>query len=78
MSPDALKALEELTKALEAGDYNAAPSGGSGGWYTEYETWRIDDGDEPKKDDKYPHKCPKCGGPAFIGFSHVDCKNKCK
>ena len=26
----------------------------------------------------YPHKCPNCNGPAFIGLSKVDCKNKCK
>lgn len=75
ISKDTLKAIEELTKALEAGNYKAAP-----GYYTEYESWRPDDKEEPKpkKDEKYPHKCPKCGGPAYIGFSDVDCKNKCK
>jgi intein-encoded DNA endonuclease-like protein len=26
---------------------------------------------------EYPHICPKCKGPAYIGISHVDCKNNC-
>ena len=25
--------------------------------------------------DKYPHKCPKCGSPAYIGLNSVDCSN---
>ncbi len=31
----------------------------------------------PKTDNRYPHKCTFCGGPAYIGFSSLDCKNKC-
>ncbi len=23
----------------------------------------------------YPHKCPKCGSSAYIGFSKIDCSN---
>lgn len=34
--------------------------------------------EKSRKDEKYPHKCPKCGGPAYVGFSSVDCKNKCR
>lgn len=26
----------------------------------------------------YPHKCPQCGGPAYIGAFKVDCKGGCK
>jgi hypothetical protein len=27
---------------------------------------------------KYPHKCPYCGGPAYLGLANVDCMNNCK
>lgn len=27
--------------------------------------------------EKYPHICPKCKGPAFIGFNQIDCKRNC-
>jgi len=26
----------------------------------------------------YPHKCPKCNGPAYIGFNSIDCSKGCK
>lgn len=26
----------------------------------------------------YPHKCPRCGGPAYESFRTVDCKRGCK
>jgi len=26
----------------------------------------------------YPHKCPSCGEPAYIGFNSIDCSGKCK
>ena len=26
----------------------------------------------------YPHTCPNCKGPAYVGFSSVDCMAKCK
>lgn len=25
----------------------------------------------------YPHQCPKCGGPAYVGLTSVDCLKKC-
>ena len=25
----------------------------------------------------YPHVCPRCNGPAYIGLLSIDCKNKC-
>lgn len=25
----------------------------------------------------FPHKCPRCGAPAYIGFKDVDCSAKC-
>lgn len=30
-------------------------------------------------DPHYPHKCPRCGGPAYygLGYFKTDCKNKC-
>lgn len=31
---------------------------------------------EPKDRD-YPHVCPKCKGPAYIGFSNITCKANC-
>ena len=27
--------------------------------------------------DRYPHKCPKCGGPAYVGAMSVDCESLC-
>jgi hypothetical protein len=27
---------------------------------------------------KYPHKCPRCSNPAYIGFSVIDCSSNCK
>jgi len=27
--------------------------------------------------DKYPHKCPRCGSPAYLGFSSVECSMGC-
>lgn len=33
---------------------------------------------EQKKDPKYPHICPSCKGPAFIGLNQIDCKKGCK
>jgi RecJ-like exonuclease len=24
--------------------------------------------------DEYPHKCPRCGGEAYVGFSTIECK----
>jgi hypothetical protein len=32
----------------------------------------------PAKDDRFPHVCPRCGGPAYIGALDVDCKTRCK
>lgn len=26
---------------------------------------------------EFPHKCPRCGKPAYIGFKDVDCSAKC-
>lgn len=31
-----------------------------------------------KADDRFPHKCPYCGGSAYIGFNSLDCKGKCR
>lgn len=29
------------------------------------------------KDPNYPHTCPKCKGPAYIGLNTIDCKKNC-
>lgn len=29
-------------------------------------------------ENRYPKKCPKCSGPAYIGFLTVDCSRGCK
>lgn len=26
---------------------------------------------------KYPHRCPCCGGAAYVGFEAIDCLSKC-
>ena len=26
----------------------------------------------------YPHTCPNCKSPAYIGFNSIDCSNNCK
>lgn len=65
----ALEQLEELVKALNASPY----PGDQIGWQ-----WNIGgEKEKPKDDDRYPHKCPKCGGPAYVGFTDVECKNRC-
>lgn len=80
---DAVKAIEELVKALNAGGYNVAPNVGPSYPLSANpldlgeSEWRLDDPKLPKKDDRYPHVCPKCKGPAYIGLNSVDCKNKC-
>ena len=37
--------------------------------------WPID---LSPKDPTYPHVCPRCNGPAFVGFLQVDCKKGCE
>lgn len=32
---------------------------------------------KPLKSNDYPHKCPRCSSPAYLGFNSVDC-SKCK
>ncbi len=32
----------------------------------------------PVTDERFPHECPKCSGPAYIGFSTVECKRGCR
>jgi len=27
---------------------------------------------------KFPHKCPACNGPAYIGLNQIECKQSCK
>lgn len=27
---------------------------------------------------QYPHDCPRCKAPAYIGFAKVDCSAKCQ
>jgi hypothetical protein len=27
---------------------------------------------------RFPHSCPKCKAPAFVGFTSVDCSKGCK
>lgn len=29
------------------------------------------------KSDRFPHECPRCGGPAFVGAVLVDCQRRC-
>lgn len=31
----------------------------------------------PKRDDRFPHVCPGCSGPAWIGFIDFECKSIC-
>lgn len=28
--------------------------------------------------DRFPHKCPRCGSPAYLGFSSIDCSKGCQ
>jgi hypothetical protein len=34
-------------------------------------------GKVPQKDPDFPGVCPRCGGPAYVGATSVDCKAKC-
>jgi hypothetical protein len=27
--------------------------------------------------DRYPHRCPRCGGRAYVGMADVDCEARC-
>ncbi len=29
-------------------------------------------------DDRYPHRCPRCSGPAYVGLQNVDCRTDCR
>lgn len=29
-------------------------------------------------EDRFPHKCSSCGGPAYIGFMKTECKRGCQ
>jgi hypothetical protein len=33
----------------------------------------------PKRSDRgrFPHSCPRCGGPAYVGLNDVDCAEGC-
>lgn len=33
---------------------------------------------EHEPDDRYPHRCPRCNGPAYIGAVSVECKGECR
>jgi hypothetical protein len=28
--------------------------------------------------ESYPHQCPHCGSPAYVGLMEIDCSNNCK
>lgn len=30
------------------------------------------------RDHRYPHTCPRCNGPAYVGAVEVDCSRGCK
>ncbi len=34
-------------------------------------------GEPVSAENRYPHKCPHCGGPAYIGLGPVDCSAGC-
>jgi hypothetical protein len=82
MSKSAIDAIQELTKALEAGGYNAAPPGAAGkSLKIEPLDLTVDEATgrfKPTKDPHYPHTCPNCKGPAYIGARKIECKAKCK
>ena len=33
---------------------------------------------EEVRTDRFPHKCPACGGPAYVGFAKVECAGGCR
>lgn len=32
---------------------------------------------QAKKEEHFPHKCPRCKAPAYIGFQFIECQSKC-
>lgn len=30
------------------------------------------------KDTRFPHTCPRCGNPAYIGFTAIECSASCR
>ncbi len=47
-------------------------------WTNDPEVKRISEEAGARMSSKYPHKCPHCGGPAYVGFSSVDCQAGCR
>lgn len=39
--------------------------------------WTVRRAGTAQKDPKFPHACPRCKKPAYIGFSAVECSVKC-
>ena len=40
----------------------------------EMKTFRAGEHDRSR----YPHSCPHCGGPAYVGMNDVDCMRRCQ
>lgn len=56
--------VEQIAELLKASGYEVAPL--------------IADSAVSAGAADFPHECPKCKGPAYIGFSKVECKRSCK
>jgi hypothetical protein len=64
------------SKLFDALEKKISQRFGDDSWYVEKATVS---GGEPVDMDRYPHKCPHCNGPAYIGGDNtvdcVDCDN---
>lgn len=36
----------------------------------------IDRNHKPEPSGKFPHRCPKCGHPAYVGFTSIECSQR--
>lgn len=39
-------------------------------------SWSVDEAQADAS--RYPHTCPRCSGPAYVGAVEVDCAGNCK
>jgi hypothetical protein len=68
----AINTMQDLIDAMEKGWYKISLP-------TPIKFIKIDVDMSPTStvDPEFPHTCPKCKGPAYVGFNSVQCKGNC-
>lgn len=47
------------------------------GWGMPVDAILLNPGRAPIDTTRFPHKCPRCGAPAYVGLSSVECSAGC-